>query len=275
MKAAARRPYPHFAFVLAALAAVAAPSPGHVGMVACAWAAKADPGKALSDDAAVKFKDGKFLEAAELFERAFSLSPDKLVRLRNAGRAYEEAGKVEYAKLLFERYLQQAPAGPEKQEVAERVAAIDKRLATEKQAEADRQATALAADRAATAKAAPIAVAATADPQASIFYPWILLGSGAALLATGGGWLGYTQSKSSDIESAYLGGQYDYNGGTQKLVDDRSIIHRNQGIGWAAFGLGAAAAVGGGLWMLWPSTASGVVVLPYPTGNGAALALRF
>ncbi len=262
------------AWILAIAVAAAGPVCGgpYFGVASASAAAKADPGKALSDEAAAKFKEGKFLEAAELFERAFALSPDRLVRLRNAGRAYEEAGRLDYARLLFARYLQQAPEGPEKKEVADRVAALDQKLAEQKRAEAERQAAAQASE---AAKSAPVATAVQAEPKESNTYPWVLLGSGVALLAAGGGWLGYTQGKSADVESAYIAGQYDYKGGTTKLLDDRSTVHSNQAMAWTTIGIGAAAALGGGLWLFWPSSPARVAVLPYPTGPGATLSLRF
>ena len=40
-----------------------------------AVAAAKDAGKEVADQAAAKFKEGKFIDAGELFERAFALNP--------------------------------------------------------------------------------------------------------------------------------------------------------------------------------------------------------
>jgi hypothetical protein len=50
-------------------------------------APKADAGKALADEAAALFKQGHYLQAAELFERSFALAPRQVGPLaqRRAG----------------------------------------------------------------------------------------------------------------------------------------------------------------------------------------------
>lgn len=240
----------------------------------CAWAAKPDAGKPLSDEAAALFKDGKFLQAAELFERAFALSPDKLVRLRNAGRAYEEAGRLEYARLLFDRYLQQAPPGPERQEVVERVAKLDQRIAAAK-ADAARAEAARSAPVGPSAEPTPAALAEAAQPPARTL-AWTAVAAGAAVAAGGVGWVAYVVQKHDLVEAAAGRGEYDYpQGGLAKLKSDRQAVSVNRALAWSTVGVGAAAALLGSLWAMWPDAPPRVAVIPWSSGGGASLALRF
>ncbi|MBM4345777.1 MAG: tetratricopeptide repeat protein [Deltaproteobacteria bacterium] len=258
-----------------AVAAVALCAVGaaHLTAVAshAAPAARQDLGKPLADEAAAHFKEGRFQQAAELFERAFALNPEKLVRLRNAGRAYEEAGRLEYAKLLFERYLQQAPDGSEKDEVKQRVDRIDETLAARKQAELAAARKSALADARPAADGATSTVAADATGETPAV-AWATLGGGVAMVAGGAVWAVLTVQAEQRKNSGLNKGQYSYPGGDDKLTADRAAILRNQIAAYATLGVGAIA-TGVGLWwaFLAPARPAALTVAPVPIDQGGAV----
>lgn len=208
---------------LALLVALALP---HAGLAA----PRKDAGKDLSDLAATQFKEGKYLQAAELFERAFALNPEKLVRLRNAGRSFQEAGRVPYARLVFQRYLDLAPEGPDKAEVRERVARID-------------------------AAAQPVVIAKVEPPPAPAPQPlviskplaprsrtlaWGLVGSGGAVLAGGAVWLVAVAQAQTRFDADVEGRHYQYADGGAKKTADASTLGTNRALAWTTTGIGVA-----------------------------------
>lgn len=243
--------------------------------------AKPDPGKAIADEAAMLFKERKFLEAAELFERSFALNPRKLVRLRNAGRAYEEAGRLEYACLIFERYLQQAPISAEKIEVKQRLARLHRLLELVPQPKAGGQPDGSAEeakvpDKLPVSLSVPleggIAEEAGDDPQT---LPWLVVASGAAIFLGGATWATVTELSASDVESkaAKLGSEYP--GGFAKLEADRDDVRSARVLSWGTVGLGAAVLGGGLIWAWLPRSAEKAVLAPAANGRGLVLAWRF
>ena len=124
-------------------------------------------------------------------QAAYALGTDKFVRLRNAGRAWEEAGKLEYARTQFQRYLDKVPSGPDHDEVAQRLTRLEARLAEQKAAPVAPAAVAVAApqrevtSQPAVEATAPLAqVEATAQPSGK-WLAWTLVGGGGALVAGG------------------------------------------------------------------------------------------
>lgn len=276
------------AILCAAVAAPAVLCP----LASAAAAEKKDLGKQLADEATVLFKEGKFLQAAELFERAFALNPEKLVRLRNAGRAFEEAGKLEYAKLLFERYLQQAPDGPEKDEVRQRVAHIDELLAAQRRAPeggtgpakkadnsdkgaADRKDAAADAitDRPAAGPGAPIGVDRSAEPQTR-WHAYGIAVAGAAAVLGGIYWRGQVATAETQMNRDIAAGYYDYfpPAGDKKMQQDTKTLDLNRNLANATLAVGGLAAAGGLLWALWPADAPAKIAA-VPVGDGALLSL--
>lgn len=245
-----------------------------IGGPAQAASPKRDDGKPLADEAAARFKEGKFAEAAELFERSFALSPDKLVRLRNAGRAYEEAGKLEAAKVAFERYVTQAPEGPEKQEVRERLQRIEAVLKVKADAEAEARMRAEASQQTAPpADRKPLeggqVLAAEVEPR-SRWVPWTVAATGVALAGAGVVWA----LDVAEAQDRFDSGNYDYPGGQTKRENDASTLDMNRGLAYTCVGLGAAAALAGTVWALWPEPQAGSVTF-LPARRGLALAYRF
>jgi tetratricopeptide (TPR) repeat protein len=235
--------------------------------------AKPDAGKTIADEAAGHFKAGRFLQAAEMFERSFALNPSKLVRLRNAGRAYEEAGKLEYACLIFERYLQLAPQSQESAEVKQRLVRLREQLALSPPAKTDPAAAASpradqVPEKIPVSLSVPTAGAtAEADRSEPRTAAWATAGIGATLLLGGVGWAAANESKASDIEANAASQGSDYSGGIGQLRADREDVRSARLLSWGTAGLGAALVGGGLAWALWPKTA--------PTRDGLLLAIRF
>ena len=220
-----------------------------------AFAAPAkDLGKDIADDAAVAFKDQRFQQAAELFEKAYALGADKIVRLRNAGRAWEEAGKLEYARTQFQKYLDKVKSGPDHDEVVQRLARLEARIADEKaQREAvEQSAKAIAEPANAIEPAAPAQVAVAAEPDATVREPgqksngwlgWTLIGGGAVLAAGGTALAVMTESANGRLNDQSAAGLYS----ADKLAEDRAVILRNRVAAFSLVGAGAAGIIVGAI----------------------------
>lgn len=263
------------------------------GPVALA-APRADAGKALADEAAALFKAKEYLRAAELFERSFALSPDRLVRLRNAGRAYEEAGRLDNARLVFERYLALAPPSAERDEVAKRLVRIQAALVEQRRRElaAEGSSDAKGAGKASdetepaapapdTAKsdetAAPAKSAKPSGPERTVHVdrlktpklPWALIGAGAVLTGLGIGWQINAVSAQDELNAQSRAGLYDGPGGRSAFDTQQGEIRTAEQAAWTMIGVGTAAALAGGIWLwrerhkepsvtLWPAVGTGV-----------------
>lgn len=235
---------------------------------------RADPGKNLSDKAATLFKERNFLQAAELFERAFALSPDKLVRLRNAGRAYEEAGRLEYARLVFQRYVQVAPEGPDKAEVRERVTKLDEKL---KPAEPNPlPVPAPGSPTMARTAQHDVTLQKHAAASRDRTLGWTLTGTGGAAVLGGIGWLVAVGSAQGRVDADVAEKHYDYPGGADKRASDESTLTTHRALAWTTLGLGAVA-LGYGLYDVLRSEPAPIALAPWLAPNEAGLvaAARF
>lgn len=67
-------------------------------------------------EATQAYKDGDFTKAAELFERAYSFDA-KPQLLFNIGQAYKDAGDYESSERYFQRYLEELPSAPNRDDV--------------------------------------------------------------------------------------------------------------------------------------------------------------
>lgn len=252
-----------------------------MGLLAWPALAKPDPGSSIADEAAVLFKQGKYLAAAELFERSFALNPRKLVRLRNAGRAYEEAGRLEYACLIFERYLQQAPISPEKIEVKQRLERLRRLLDLVPQSKPDVSPAGPAVD-AKVPDQLPVSLSVPVQGgvveeagEDSRTLPWLAVAAGAAVFVGGAGWGVATELHAAEVEDSAASKGSDYPGGFAKLEADRAEVRSNRGYSWGTAGLGAAILGGGIYWVLQTRSAEKAVLAPAADGRGLVVAWRF
>jgi tetratricopeptide (TPR) repeat protein len=179
-------PMPRLPYVFALAVALA----GLTGSVAHAD----DKSKALAlfEKSDKAYKAGKFEDAVKLLEQAYALYPEPIL-LYNLGRAQEGIGDVPGAIASYEKYLKDATQITDRGAIERRIETLKaqeaqkdseaKRLADEearrKQAERDRQ---LAEE--ARLRAQAEAKANERSPLAT-YGPWITIGTGTALLATG------------------------------------------------------------------------------------------
>lgn len=219
--------------------------------------------KQMSDTAAALFAKQAFVEAADLFEQAYALDNRLLIRLRNAGRSWEEAGRPERALHCFERYLAKATNKKLAADARERIARFRAELAQRPKPAAPTAP--VAADQPQEpVSPAPALVGvelhadtpAGAPPQeaeegeaARLSAPqtggasawWIAGGGGAAALVGGAVWLALAQSAANTVDQDEKLGHYAYPGGEDKLSSDRAAVSRGRLGGWIAAGVGTAA----------------------------------
>lgn len=216
----------------------------------------------MSEEAGKLFNGGKYREAAERIEQAYALDPSVLVRLRNAGRAWEEAKEPERAIHCFERFLERETDPALRKDAEERIARLRAEIAARTDAEAKPSA-------AATEAPAVAAHADVATPNRTL--PWILAGVGTACGLTGIGWIIRVQVADGVISDAQGKSQYDYPAGEAKFRDDKAALSQNRAVALGLIGAGALA--GGAAYVLWPRAADATVtVLPF-TGRSTGLAI--
>jgi tetratricopeptide (TPR) repeat protein len=154
--------------------------------------AKKDKALALFEKSDKAYKDGNFEQAVKLLEEAYGLYPEPLL-LYNLGRAQEGLGDLPGAVASYERYLADGKQIQDRGAIERRLETLkaqlasrdeeQKRLAEEeakrKQAEEDR--------KRAEAERLRLEEAARANQRSPLeaWGPWITIGTGGALLATG------------------------------------------------------------------------------------------
>jgi tetratricopeptide (TPR) repeat protein len=154
--------------------------------------AKKDKALALFEKSDKAYKDGKFEQAVKLLEEAYKLYPEPLL-LYNLGRAQEGLGDIPGAVDSYERYLADGKQIQDRGAIERRLETLkaqlasrdeeQKRLAEEearrKQAEEER--------KQAEAERLRLEEAARANARSPVetWGPWITMGTGGVLLATG------------------------------------------------------------------------------------------
>ena len=86
-----------------------------------------------------KYLTGDYQGAAELFEAGFKAHPYSAF-LFNAGVCYQKLGDAERALTLFKEYLKVDPTAPDRERVAQRIAALEAKPAEPPDARARRRA---------------------------------------------------------------------------------------------------------------------------------------
>jgi tetratricopeptide (TPR) repeat protein len=251
-----------------------------IGVLAAglAWtdAAHAQEGGELTDEearnlfqaGAIAFDQGRFVNALEHFERAYTLSKRPQL-LFNIGVVADRLRQDARALQAFEQYMELVPDGAEAANVRARIAVLRKTIEERRSAEPPPEASGeagaqgaqpgagpqVAPPPAAPAPAAPPARPAM-DPPAqgvapaaserdaaqdragggSAVVPWVLVGAGAAVAVTGGVLLALGQSRRGKIEDAAVGSAWD----EVAQYDDADTF---TGVGAALLGVGVAGAV--------------------------------
>jgi tetratricopeptide (TPR) repeat protein len=126
----------------------------------------------LFEKSAAAYDSGRFADAITLLQQAYELKKEPVL-LYNMGRAYEGLGELAFAAQAYESFLQGQPSAPDRGALERRIATLRRQVA-EKEALRKR---ALERDR-------------TSPPGAGggggSAMPWVIVGLGAAGLATGG-----------------------------------------------------------------------------------------
>lgn len=165
------------------------------------------------------FREGNHREAAAEFERAEQLSHSR-ANIMNLARCYQELGENQPALRYIERYLQEPELPPESRERAEQIRQ-DLQATDEEEGGGEE------------------------GGGRSLAGPWALLGSGLALLLTGAvlDIVAYAQANTDhDANDPFASnGDYeDWRSGARSLAIAGDVL----------VGVGAAAAVGGLIWLL-------------------------
>jgi tetratricopeptide (TPR) repeat protein len=133
-------------------------------LLALAGAARADKGKDAHrayDEATAAFGLGRYAEAAEKYEQAFSLRPDPAL-LYNAAQSYRLAGNKARALELYRNCLRLYPDFPNAEDARSHVASLKKQIEDEQRA-----ATAPPAARAPAAPPPVMPLPASPPPEAA------------------------------------------------------------------------------------------------------------
>lgn len=167
--------------------------------------AKKDKALALFEKSDRAYKAGKFEDAAKLLRDAYALYPEPTL-LYNLGRAQEGLGDIDGAIASYEKYLRDAKQIQDRGAIERRVATLKAQLATRdeearrlaeeaakrKQAEAARQQADEERQRAEEQRRQAEAERLRAEQQArdtrsplARYGPWVTIGTGAAVVATG------------------------------------------------------------------------------------------
>ena len=263
------RPLQHLAAAIAVIIGIAAcPQPANAASPELQRQAKQ-----MANTAAKLFKKKHYKEAATLFEQAFALDPDRDVRLRNAGRAYEEAGMLGNALRCFEKFEKITDSDKLKKDAQQRIARF-------KEAGAQaRTASGTTIARPAPKPATPTPTPAVKPVIAAKKQPvqtrpnWLITGSGGAILVAGVGLFVYANGVGGDIDTHESAGHYQYSGGASKLADDRSAVSTNQTAGIALAGAGALIAGAG--WFLLRDEVKDVSIAPSLGPDRRGIAARW
>lgn len=284
-----------------------------MGLAGVVTAAQAAPSAAIqrraknmSDKAAHLFAIKAYLQAAELFEQSYSLDPDKLVRLRNAGRAFEEAGRDDRALHCFLRYTELEQDPKLLADASERIDRIKRAQRAARQARIAPTPTRPGAGPPGAGPPAdgppaagqpadgPPAAAAEADPHAegpgaSAVHdapgaelaaanggamPWVVGGAGVAVLATGVVWLLMTEAAADTLDEDDAAGLYNYADGANERDSDKAVIDRNRIVSWSLVGAGAVA-VGAATWLALRSDEATAALHIDPLRRRVGVAWRF
>ena len=132
------------------------------------------------------YEQGRFAEAAAEFERAYGLSGRGQL-LFNAYLAYRDARDDESAARTLRGYLAQVPDAPDRTHLEARLAALERGIQEQREAEARQQAETAEARRQAE-EARRLAEEAARPRYREIpgeTWPWVVMGTGAAMVVGG------------------------------------------------------------------------------------------
>lgn len=226
---------------------------------------------ALFEESELRYREGRFEEAAELLEKAYGLDPEPTL-LFNRGRALESAGNLEGAVEAYSAYLDAAPDAEDRVQIDRRVQTLWRQIKEKQELERarDDEARKRAALEAAARERSGSGTVAVTEPQdpasgrparGGRVLPWVVIGAGAAGLAAGGvfGFLASTaQNDALD--------QPEHRAASERADDARSLA-TGANIAYVAGGVLAVAGVV--LYVLDPGGASSAPPAKLTVGPGS------
>jgi tetratricopeptide (TPR) repeat protein len=134
------------------------------------------------------YKEGKFSEAAVLLRQAYELEPEPIL-LYNMGRALESDGQLQAAAQAFQEYLRTAKklSPPERRALQARIRSLQEQIQTNDKIKQERDQAKQRQEEAERRLLEQAQVSHKVKEDNSLSpWPWVVLGVGAAGLATGG-----------------------------------------------------------------------------------------
>ncbi len=190
--------------------------------------------KKMSDQAAELFANKRYLGAAELFEQSYALDNRMHIRIRNAGRAYEEAGELERALHCFQRFARLTREAELAADARQRIARIEIHLKASGES--------VAAATTPGAGTQPADAATDIEPvnrNQTMF--WLSAATGGALTIVGIAWTLRTENAADALDRDLASGMYAYPTGATKLEKDRKTVASNRWGCYPTVALGVAA----------------------------------
>ncbi len=221
----------------------------------------------LFEESEARYREGRFKEAADLLTRAYALDPAPIL-LFNLARALESAGDLSDAVEAYARYVVADPEAKDRRAVETRIENLRAEIA--EKTELERQRDEEATKRAELEQRARLAVrehpseAPRATGPGPV--PWIVAGSGVAVLAAGGvlGALALARHQAAESEPV-----------NARASDLLSSSRRFETAANIAYAIGGAALAGGFLWALFGQGASDPGDVAPPPGGASTFAVRF
>lgn len=219
-----------------------------LSLALAAASSNADEAFKLFEQSEKLYREGKFLEAADLLDRAYTLDPEPTL-LFNRARALESAGELEEAVAVYTLYLEKNPKAGDRLTVERRVETMRGQIAERRELQRlrEEEARRRESERAASKKleaappplvAPPVVVEPANDRSAA---PWIVAGAGVAGVIAGTvlGVLASGKKSSADEEPVQLR--------AAELADSASGLQTGANV---AFVAGGVIAAGGLVWAL-------------------------
>ena len=222
------------------------------------------------------FHDGRYEHALEYLQRSYELS-HRPALLYNLGTTFDRLRRDQEALAAFEQYLREVPGAENTSEVQARIAVLRDALARSQPAPSPTPEVATPTPEVAptpTPEVAPTPTpevtptpspevtptptprAASSDPGAG---PWIVVGAGGAVLATGAILLGVAAADVASVEGADRGTPWPSVSDAYQRSEAESIA------GGVLLGVGAAAVAAG---IVWVATSGSSDVEVAPTAGG-------
>jgi tetratricopeptide (TPR) repeat protein len=222
---------------------------------------------ALYEAGATAFRGGRYDDALQDFQRAYDLS-HRPGLLYNIGQCHDRLRHDVEALAAFEQYVQEMPDAPQRPEIEGRLPALREAAERERAAReaAQTQETPTVTEPPPAEPTPPPPPAAHHDPDVT---PWIVAGAGGVVAIVGAILVGVAYGDIGTVQNAAMGTFYD----SVMSADQQAPIL--SGVGFAAIGVGLAAAAAGIVWGIVGSSPSSESVAVRIGPGGVSIAGTF